>query len=146
MNEQALVIQPPVDDDQIQPASLDVCINESVVDPYTGEKETTDVIEIEPQQFLLANTVERIELPSFLAAQLTGRSSIGRKGVVVHATAGWIDPGFRGRITLEMYNMSEQTVRFECGDRVAQLVFFPLSAPAAEPYDGQYQDQEDPEI
>jgi dCTP deaminase len=141
IDEQSIKIEPDITDEQIQPASLDVRMGEEAYAPESDTKLGGDMIAIDPGQFLLGTTLDRIEMPSFLAAQLTGRSSIGRKGVIVHATAGWIDPGFNGQITLEMFNMSHETVWFEPGDRVAQLVFFPLTAPALEPYDGQYQDQ-----
>lgn len=134
-------VEPEIELDQIQPASLDVRLGDEAYSPELGVYRDGDTLLIEPGEFVLGTTLEHIELPNDVAAQLTGRSSIGRQGIVVHATAGWIDPGFRGQITLEIYNMSHETVALERGSRVAQLVFFQMISPADEPYDGQYQDQ-----
>lgn len=136
-----LGVSPAITEEQIQPASLDVRLGEEAYSPELGVYRDGDTLLIEPGEFVLGTTLEHIELPDNLAAQLTGRSSVGRQGIVVHATAGWIDPGFRGQITLEIFNMSHETVALEVGGRVAQLVFFPLISPASNPYDGQYQDQ-----
>jgi dCTP deaminase len=135
-------VTPAINEYQIQPASLDVRLGEEAYSPELGVYRDGDTLLIEPGEFVLGTTLEHIELPDNVAAQLTGRSSIGRQGIVVHATAGWIDPGFRGQITLEIFNMSHETVALERGNRVAQLVFFQLISPADEPYDGQYQDQD----
>jgi len=139
-----LKVSPAVDDEQIQPASLDVRIGNELYDPMTEEYyELTQDVEVPPDYPLLVQTMDKVELPNDLAAQLTGRSSVGRQGVIVHKTAGWIDPGFRGSITLELYNFSSSPVTFQFGQRVAQLVFFQLGRPSTG-YDGQYQDQIEP--
>lgn len=140
-------IRPPIVDEQIQPASLDVRLGRELINKQTMEicdyhrpgvdKQYLTVL---PGVFYLGTTLDRVELPNDIAAQLVGRSSIGRKGVVVHKTAGWIDPGFRGQITLEIYNFSDEPVELAIGSRVGQLVFFPLDQ-ASRGYDGQYQDQ-----
>jgi dCTP deaminase len=135
-------VEPKPDAEQIQPASLDVRVGEKYYDALVDQYVETadDEIRLHPHHPYLGTTVERIELPNDIAAQLTGRSSVGRKGVIIHKTAGWIDPGFRGKITLEMMNFGNETVTFDVGERVGQLVFFKLDG-ESRGYDGQYQDQ-----
>lgn len=130
--------------DQIQPASLDVKLGEWFIDPVTGEEFQEDHINLKPGDTFLGTTEEIIGLPNDLAAQLTGRSSLGRLFVTVHQTAGWLDPGWRGEVTLEISNVGNKEQDLTPGDRVAQLVFFPLDQPSRG-YDGQYQGQMGPE-
>lgn len=104
-------------------------------------KEKGDVFYIYPQTFVLATTVERVEIPDDLAAQVVGKSSIGRMGLFVQ-NAGHIDPGFKGEITLELYNASDATIKVTPGQRIAQLVFIPLTGKSEKPYEGRYQNQE----
>jgi dCTP deaminase len=92
--------------------------------------------------FQLLSTRERIELPATCQGEVHGRSSLARKGVFVHVSAGFIDPGFRGQITLECINVSKDPVDLLPGDRVAQIVFTELNQKAENPYSGRYQDQE----
>lgn len=129
---------------QIQPASLDVRIGDRLYDVDNNDSTMSPLRHyIKPGVRYLAHTDERIELPNDIAAQLAGRSSIGRKGLIIHKTAGWIDPGFRGQITLEIMNLGAEPVKIDVGERVGQLVFFPLDAPSVG-YDGGYQDQMGP--
>jgi dCTP deaminase len=95
---------------------------------------------LEPGVRYLGETEESVRLPNDVAAQLAGRSSIGRLGVIVHKTAGWVDPGFQGSITLELMNLGDEPVHLEAGERVAQLVFFKLDERSSG-YDGNYQNQ-----
>lgn len=140
-----LVVEPEPTEEQIQPASLDVRLGGTVYDPRRDvTSESLETITLLPQAFVLCETKDWIELPFDVAAQLTGRSSIGRQGVIVHCTAGFIDPGFRGKITLEMYNVGTEKVTFDVGERIAQLVFFQLDQMSTG-YDGQYQDQQGPQ-
>lgn len=119
-------VDPAPDDVQIQPASLDVRLDEAVtLRPMTPE---------------MPLTRERVELPNDVAALMTGRSSVARKKVIVHKTAGWIDPGFRGQIMLEMLNLGDEVVDFDEGARVAQLIFMSLTG-ESDGYKGQYQNQ-----
>ncbi len=90
---------------------------------------------IHPHDFILGSTLEKIRLPYDLGAKLEGRSSLGRLGLVVHSTAGWVDPGFEGHITLEITNIGKVPVKVYPGMRVAQLVFEILSSPSEIPYD-----------
>lgn len=93
-------------------------------------------------RFALATTAEWVELPPRIQGQVHGRSSIGRLGVLVHFTAGLIDPGFKGRITLECMALDNDQI-FYPGDRIAQISFHWLDAPAESPYHGRYQGQQD---
>ena len=89
---------------------------------------------LHPGEFALGTTIEEVAIPADLVAVVDGRSSIGRLGVVVHATAGFIDPGFRGQVTLELSNIGPVPVRLYPGLRVAQIVLHQLSSAADRPY------------
>lgn len=88
----------------------------------------------QPNQFVLAVTLEEVSLPDDIAARIDGRSSLGRLGIVVHSTAGHVDPGFRGRINLEMENIGMIPILLYPGTRICQLVFESLSSPVKVPY------------
>lgn len=90
--------------------------------------------QIFPGQFVLATTEEEISLAPHLSARVEGRSSIGRLGLMVHATAGFIDPGFSGKITLEMYNLSQHVIRLRPGQSICQIAVFQMSSAALRPY------------
>lgn len=140
-----LGVEPRPTEGQYQPASLDVRIGAEIYDLLTDERYIADKeIQIRPGDRLLGHTFERIEMPNNVAAQVGGRSSLGRLFVTVHQTAGWIDPSFCGEITLELANFSNQVVTVVPGDRVAQLVFFPLDQPSMG-YEGQYQNDSGPQ-
>ena len=165
-----LVIDPIDDLDlQIQPASVDLrlgneflefrrtnipCIHpdaEGEVAEYVTETvvdEGDDFI-LHPGDFVLGTTYERVEIPADLIAHVEGRSSLGRLAVVVHATAGLCDPGYRGQITLELSNLGTAPVALTPGMRVSQLTFTELSSPADRPYGSErgskYQDQSGPQ-
>lgn len=156
----AVVITPLIDPRQIQSASVDLRLGfhfksvrnnyVSALDPLRQapadlarsiERYTVDAkIElgepfyIHPGEFVLGTTYEYVRLPSDIAASLDGRSSLGRLGITVHSTAGFIDPGFSGRITYEMRNEGSSPVALYAGMRVAQLCFFELDDPAIAPY------------
>lgn len=144
-----LGIDPEPDPIQYQPASLDICLGENYSNEHSGEVETDcEKIIIEPKTFYLCHTQEVVSLPDDVSAMVSGRSSLGRKGLIVHATAGWIDAGFSGDITLEIYNFSDDPIVLVPGQRVGQIVFFPMDEPAEEPYgskeDSKYQNQRGP--
>ena len=150
-----LVIRPLSDPDlQIQPASVDLRLDQRFVvyklphvscidmrDPAALEA-TTEVIEVTPDEgfvlhpgeFALGATLEWIRIPPDLVARVDGRSSIGRLAVVVHATAGFVDPGFEGHITLELSNLGRCAVKLYPGMRISQLVVEQMSSPAERPY------------
>jgi dCTP deaminase len=127
-----------IDDEQIQPASLDVRLGDQFAAPSNGDEWRADEIVLKPGARLLGHTEEVVDLPNDIAAQLAGRSTIGRRGIIVHKTAGWIDPGFKGQITLELANMGMEKQRLYAGERIAQLVFLQLDQPSSG-YDGKYQ-------
>jgi len=130
----------PFDPKMVQPNSLDIRLsnhflwyNESdeVIDPYDKASIRTDVTEMHSNSvvipsglFILAETLERIELPDNIVAAIEGKSSIARLGVELHQTGGWIDAGFRGTITLEMCNVNQRPVRIYAGMPIGQLVFY----------------------
>ena len=143
----------PIESGQIQPASVDIRIGTSfsvVEDDCNGilhlGKEIayktleTDKYLLLPGQFVLATTMEYFKLPNNMTAFVEGRSSIGRLGLFIQ-NAGWVDPGFEGEITLELFNANKCAIMLEAGRRVGQLVFAQLDMHAANPYCGKYQRQ-----
>lgn len=143
----------PLSKDQVQPASVDVRLGNTfsiVEDSYTGiitlENEIkyktikTDTYVLLPGQFVLATTMEYLELPNDLTAFVEGRSSLGRMGLFIQ-NAGWVDPGFNGEITLELYNANRCAIELKAGRRIGQLVFAKMDNAALNPYNGKYQGQ-----
>jgi len=96
---------------------------------------------LEPSKFVLASTQEKISVPNHLAAFVAGRSSVGRLGLQIQ-NAGFVDSGFQGQITLELYNQSEKPILLKAGVRICQIVFFQLDETTEQPYSGKYQNQE----
>lgn len=152
LEEKTLVIE-PVTKEQIQPASVDIRLGNtfSVVDDSPSgvitlgnkiEYKTivSDTYLILPGQFVLATTMEYFELPDDLTAFVEGRSSLGRMGLFIQ-NAGWVDPGFKGEITLELYNANKCAIELKAGRRVGQLVFAKMDVSAMNPYNGKYQGQ-----
>ena len=150
--EKTLVIT-PLSPAQIQPASVDIRLGDTfgvVEDTPSGiirldseihyKTITTDTYLILPGQFVLATTMEYFELPDNLTAFVEGRSSLGRMGLFIQ-NAGWVDPGFKGEITLELYNANRCAIELNAGRRVGQLVFAEMDAAAENPYRGKYQGQ-----
>lgn len=137
----------------IQPASLDIRLGRSFAIPNVKKWEVIRFDEpisykyvnqesfiLAPGDFVLGTTLERIKIADDLTAFVEGRSSIGRLGICVQ-NAGWVDPGFEGEITLELYNMSNHPIELIAGSRVAQLVFAKMDQSAENPYRGKYQGQ-----
>ena len=146
----------PLEDErlQIQPASIDVRLSDEFViyrpsqvscldprDPQTLVAASQrlhvpygEAFVLHPGEFGLGSTIEEVAIPHDLVATVDGRSSIGRLAVVIHATAGFIDPGFEGQITLELSNIGPIPVKLYPGMRVAQLVFHELKSPSEVPY------------
>lgn len=152
LNEGTLKIS-PINNEQIQPASVDIRLGDTfsiVEDSHTGiislENEIkyktikTDTYVLLPGQFVLATTMEYIDLPNDLTAFVEGRSSLGRMGLFIQ-NAGWVDPGFKGEITLELYNANRCAIELKAGRRVGQLVFAKMDSTALNPYNGKYQGQ-----
>jgi dCTP deaminase len=128
---------------QYQPASLDIRLGEEIVSVDSGHSLKGEEKYLAPNRRYLATTKETIELPTDIAAQLAGRSTVGRRGIIIHKTAGFLDPGFTGTVTLELMNLGSSPKKLTPGDRVGQLVFFVLDQPSCG-YDGKYQNQEGP--
>lgn len=156
-------VTPILTSSQVQPASLDVRLGPNFraikigkmthLDPLSPSeqvgrqvKKYTDVYKIlgkreayvlHPGEFALGATLEHVRLPLDIAARFEGRSSWGRLGILVHATAGYVDPGFEGNITVELANVGKIPVSLYPGVRIGQLSFFEMSSPSQ--YDGKYQ-------
>lgn len=152
LKEKTLIIE-PLEKEQIQPASVDIRLGNTfsvVEDLSTGiinlEQEIkyktikSDTYILLPNQFVLATTMEYFDLPNDLTAFVEGRSSLGRMGLFIQ-NAGWVDPGFKGEITLELYNANRCAIELKAGRRVGQLVFAKMDKTALNPYNGKYQGQ-----
>lgn len=142
----------PVDVAMVQPASIDVRLDRlfrlfdnhrySVIDPAKEQPGLTRLVEVEddqpfvlhPGEFVLGSTYESVELAHDIAARLEGKSSLGRLGLLTHSTAGFIDPGFSGHVTLELSNTATMPILLYPGMRIGQLCFFDLSSPSQSPY------------
>lgn len=144
----------PLSSEQVQPASIDLRLGnhflaiDEYVHPILSLEKPAKYREIvpkegsiilPPQSFLLATTLEAVKLPSNLTAFVEGRSSIGRLGLFIQ-NAGWVDPGFEGQITLELFNANSLPIRLKAGRRICQLVFAKVDD-HAEPYRGKYVQQ-----
>lgn len=143
----------PLTADQVQPASVDLRlgshylkIDENKMESITMDVEPTyldihsaDIV-IPPHSFLLATTKEYVKLPNDITAFVEGRSSIGRMGLFIQ-NAGWVDPGFEGTLTLELYNANRLPLKLKSGRRICQLVLAKLSSECVNPYRGKYQSQ-----
>ena len=142
----------PFAESMVQPSSVDVRLDcffrvfenhkYSVIDPSIEQSELTREVIVEPNEhfilhpgeFVLASTYEIITLPDDIAGRLEGKSSLGRLGLLTHSTAGFIDPGFSGHITLELSNVANLPVKLFPGMKIGQLCLIKLSSPAEHPY------------
>jgi len=157
----------PFDPELVQPSSIDVRLDHQFrvfnnhlhthIDPRERQDDLTTLVEVpegepfvlHPGEFVLASTLETVALGDQLAARLEGKSSLGRLGLLVHSTAGWIDPGFTGQVTLELSNVARLPIRLWPGMRLGQLCVFQLTSPAQRPYGSpglgsRYQGQQGP--
>jgi len=146
------VLIAPYDPEMIQPSSVDVRLDRHFrlfdnhryphIDPAEPQEDLTQPFECEPGEplvlhpgeFVLGSSYERIGLPDNIAARLEGKSSLGRLGLLTHSTAGFIDPGFHGHVTLELSNVSTLPILLRPGMKIGQMCFFQLSSPAERPY------------
>jgi dCTP deaminase len=146
------VVLEPLDAEMVQPSSIDIRIDRyfrlfdnhkyPVIDPAQEQSELTRLVEVKPDEpfvlhpgeFVLASTYETVTLPDDIAARLEGKSSLGRLGLLTHSTAGFIDPGFSGHVTLELSNVATLPIILWPGMKIGQLCFFRLSSPAEHPY------------
>jgi dCTP deaminase len=170
--EEGLIVIDPLEDleRQVQPSSVDLRIGSEfkgfriIRKPFIDPKDKLDMESymesfhiseneafiIHPGEFALATTYETVHLPDNLVARVEGRSSMGRLGITMHVTAGYIDPGFQGKITLEISNIGKMPVALYPGQRVCQIVFETMTSPSKKPYghpdrDSKYMGQTRPE-
>ncbi|WP_353507642.1 dCTP deaminase [Intrasporangium sp.] len=147
------VVLDPWDPAMVQPSSIDVRLDKffrlfdnhkyPYIDPAAEQPELTRLVEVgageerfvlHPGEFVLGSTLETVTLPDDLAARVEGKSSLGRLGLLTHATAGFVDPGFSGHVTLELSNVATLPIMLYPGMKIGQLCFFRLSSPAENPY------------
>ncbi|MCX6396807.1 MAG: dCTP deaminase [Propionibacteriales bacterium] len=142
----------PYDEAMIQPSSIDIRLDRYFrvfenhryphIDPAIEQADLTREVEPEgdeafilhPGEFVLGSTYEVCTLPDDVAARVEGKSSLGRLGLLTHATAGFVDPGFSGHVTLELANVATLPIKLYPGMKIGQLCFFRLSSPAQHPY------------
>jgi len=157
----------PLEIGLLQPSSFDVRLDRffrlfdnhknAYIDPAEEMSDLTRLVEVEPDEafilhpgeFVLGSTYEFVTLPDNIAARLEGKSSLGRLGLLTHSTAGFVDPGFNGHVTLELANVSNLPIKLWPGMKVGQLCFFQLSSPSETPYgsakyNSRYQGQRGP--
>src|SRR5215471_19563654 len=164
--ESGRIVVEPFDDSLMQPSSLDVRVDRlfrvfrnsryPYIDVKQAQEELTELVEVDgddpfilhPGEFVLGSTLERIVLPDDLVARLEGKSSLGRLGLLIHSTAGFIDPGWDGHVTLELSNVANLPITIYPGMKIGQISFFRLTTPAETPYGskgkGKYQGQKGP--
>jgi dCTP deaminase len=161
------IVVDPLGEDCIQPASVDVHLDRQLlvfrnsrrafIDVREEQSDLTEMVEIEddtpfmlhPGEFVLGSTLENIELPGDLVARLEGKSSLGRIGLLIHSTAGYVDPGWKGHLTLELSNVSNLPVTLYFGMKIGQISYVRLTHPADNLYgssalDSKYQGQTEP--
>jgi len=142
----------PYEPEMIQPSSIDVRLDRffrlfsnhkyPYIDPAENQPDLTRLVEVDgdepfilhPGEFVLGSTYERVTLPDDIAARLEGKSSLGRLGLLTHSTAGFIDPGFTGHVTLELSNVATLPIKLWPGMKIGQMCFFRLTSPAEKPY------------
>jgi dCTP deaminase len=146
------IVIDPWDASLVQPASVDLRLGDSfrvfhnhrvtAIDLREPPRNLTEEVvvpegvpfAIHPGEFVLGRTLEHVELPDDIVARIEGKSSLGRLGLIVHATAGFVDPGFRGSLTLEITNLTRVPIKLYAGLLIAQLSFMALDRPAERPY------------
>jgi dCTP deaminase len=157
----------PYDESMVQPSSIDMRLDRffrvfanhryTHIDPAAQQDDLTELLEVHddeafllhPGEFVLGSTLEVVTLGADLAARLEGKSSLGRLGLLTHSTAGFIDPGFSGHVTLELSNVATLPIKLYPGMKIGQICVLPLSSPSEHPYGAsvygsRYQDQRGP--
>ncbi len=142
----------PYDEAMVQPSSIDVRLDRyfrvfanhryTHIDPALQQDDLTELVEVpddeafmlHPGEFVLGSTLEVITLGDDLASRLEGKSSLGRLGLLTHSTAGFIDPGFSGHVTLELSNVANLPIKLYPGMRIGQVCVLPLTSPSEHPY------------
>ncbi len=165
--ESGRVVLDPYEPRMVQPSSVDMRMDRTFrvfenhryphIDPAEEQPELTREVEpltdepfiLHPGEFVLGSTFEQVTLPDDIAARVEGKSSLGRLGLLTHATAGFIDPGFSGHVTLELSNVATLPIKLWPGMKIGQLCFFRLSSPSEHPYGSsvygsRYQNQRGP--
>jgi dCTP deaminase len=150
--EAGLIGLDPLEMGLLQPSSIDVRLDRffrlfdnhkyAFIDPAEQQDELTRLIEVDPTEpfilhpgeFVLGSTYEFVTLPDDVAARLEGKSSLGRLGLLTHSTAGFVDPGFKGHVTLELSNVATLPIKLWPGMKIGQLCFFKLTSPSEHPY------------
>jgi dCTP deaminase len=146
------IVVEPYDEAMVQPSSIDFRLDRYFrvfenhryphIDPAADQSDLTRMVEplgdepfiLHPGEFVLGSTFEVVTLSDDLAARVEGKSSLGRLGLLTHATAGFVDPGFSGHVTLELANVATLPIKLYPGMKIGQLCFFRLSSPAEHPY------------
>ncbi len=157
----------PYDPQDLQPSSVDLHLDRSFrvfrnnryayIDPRSPQPDLTELLAIgdeepfilHPGEFVLGQTLEWVELPDDLVARLEGKSSLGRLGLLIHSTAGYVDPGWKGNLTLELSNVANLPIALYYRMRIGQISFFQMSSPVERPYGSKelgskYQGQSEP--
>ena len=142
----------PYDESLLQPSSVDVRVDRffrvfhnnryPYIDVKQQQEELTELVEVDgetpfvlhPGEFVLGSTLERVRLPDDLVARLEGKSSLGRLGLLIHSTAGFVDAGFSGNLTLELSNVANLPITIYHGMKIGQISFMQMTEPAASPY------------
>jgi dCTP deaminase len=142
----------PYDESLLQPSSVDVRVDAlfrvfhnnryPFIDVKTPQEDLTELVEVNdsqpfvlhPGEFVLGSTLERVALPEDLVARLEGKSSLGRLGLLIHSTAGFIDPGWDGHVTLELSNVANLPITIYPGMKIGQISFMQMTEPATTPY------------
>lgn len=142
----------PYDPACLQPSSVDLHLDREFrvfrnnrypyIDPRQSQPDLTEIVAIQddepfilhPSEFVLGQTLEWVELPDDLVARLEGKSSLGRLGLLIHSTAGYVDPGWKGNLTLELSNVANLPIALYCGMKIGQISFFRMSSPVERPY------------
>jgi dCTP deaminase len=157
----------PYDPACLQPSSVDLHLDAdfrvfrnnryAFIDPRTPQPDLTELVSVDgdepfilhPNEFVLGQTLEWVELPDDLVARLEGRSSLGRLGLLIHSTAGYVDPGWKGNLTLELSNVANLPIALYSGMKIGQISFFKMSSAVERPYGSpelgsKYQGQSEP--
>jgi dCTP deaminase len=157
----------PYDQADLQPSSVDLHLDRSFrvfrnnryafIDVRAPQPDLTELLNVtddepfvlHPGEFVLGQTLEWVELPNDLVARLEGKSSLGRLGLLIHSTAGYVDPGWKGKLTLELSNVAKLPIALYFGMKIGQISFFEMSSPVDRPYGSaglgsKYQGQSEP--
>ena len=150
------IVVDPYDQSFVQPSSIDLRVDRffrvfenhryPYIDPKSPQEDLTTLIEageqepfiLHPGEFVLGSTLERVQLGGDIVARLEGKSSLGRIGLLIHSTAGFVDPGFDGYLTLELSNAANLPIAIYPGMKIGQISFYELTTPADHPYGSEF--------